>query len=116
VNRSLTHWWGTDPSATGCGLVDNGLCAYGSPANGTYGNAKNGSERVPGYQQYDLSLAKDFNVIREQKLSFRMDASNVFNITSLGDPVATAQSATFGQITTVRSVPRQLQLSAKYQF
>jgi hypothetical protein len=63
-----------------------------------------------------LSLSKDFDVIREQKLSFRMDASNVFNITSLGNPVATAQSATFGQITTVRSVPRQLQLSVKYQF
>jgi hypothetical protein len=116
VNRSVTHWWGTDPSATGCGLVDNGVCAYASPANGTYGDAANGSERVPGFQQYDLSLSKDFNVIREQKLSFRVDASNVFNLTSLADPVATAQSATFGQITSVRSVPRQLQLSAKYQF
>ncbi len=116
VDRSVTHWFGTDPSATGCGLVDNGVCAYASPANGTYGNAANGSERVPGFQQYDLSLAKDFGIIREQKLSFRVDASNVFNITSLGSPVATAQSATFGQINTARSVPRQLQLSAKYQF
>src|SRR5260370_11990267 len=116
VNRSVTHWFGTDPSATACGLVDNGVCAYASPANGTYGNAANGSERVPGFQQYDLSLAKDFGIIREQKLSFRVDASNAFNITSLGSPVATAQSATFGQITTARSVPRQLQLSAKYEF
>ena len=115
-NRSVTHWWGTDPSATGCGLVDNGVCAYGSPANGTYGNAVNGSERVPGFQQYDLSLSKDVDVIRGQKLTFRLDASNVFNITSLGDPIAIAQSANFGQITTARSMQRQLQLSAKYTF
>ena len=115
-HRSATSWWGTDPSATGCGLVDNGVCAYGSPANGAYGNAANGSERVPGFQQYDFSLFKDFDVIREQKLTFRLDASNVFNITSLGDPVATAQSANFGQINSARSAQRQLQVSAKYSF
>ena len=116
ANRSVTHWFGTDPSATACGLVDNGVCAYESPANGTFGNAANGSERTPGFQQYDLSLSKDFAVIREQSLRFRVDASNVFNITSLADPVAIAQSANFGLISSVRSIPRQLQISAKYQF
>lgn len=116
VNRSLNNWFGTDPSVASCGTTDNGVCAYSSPANGTYGNAAVGSERAPGYQQYDASVSKDFTVWREQKIGFRVDASNVFNMTSLGNPNVTAQSANFGQITSVRSGPRRLQLSAKYQF
>ncbi|MEO6911043.1 MAG: TonB-dependent receptor [Edaphobacter sp.] len=116
VNRSINQWFGTDPSATSCGIADNGSCAYSSPANGTYGTAAVGSERAPGYQQYDASLSKDFSVWREQKIGFRVDASNVFNMTALGNPNISAQSSTFGQITSVRSGPRRLQLSAKYQF
>ena len=116
--RSLNAWFGTDVSAASCATrgVDNGTCAYGAPADGTYGNAAVGSERAPGYQQYDATASKDFTVWHEQKIGFRVDASNVFNLTSLGNPDNTAQSATFGRITTVRSGPRRLQLSAKYQF
>jgi hypothetical protein len=115
-NRGLNNWFGTDPSAVSCGLVDNGVCAYASPANGTYGTAAIGSERSPGFQQSDLSLAKEFTTFHEEKFGFRLDASNVFNMTAWSNPTVTAQSATFGQITSVRSVPRQLQISAKYMF
>lgn len=118
--RSLNSWFGTDPSATSCairgGTTDNPACAYGAPADGTYGNAAVGSERAPGFQQYDATASKDFTVRHEQKIGFRADASNVFNLTSLGNPDNTAQSSTFGRITTVRSGPRRLQLSVKYQF
>jgi len=116
--RGLNAWFGTDPSATSCSTrgVDNGVCAYGSPADGTYGTARVGSERAPGYQQYDATASKDFTVWHEQKLSFRADASNVFNMTSLSNPNNTAQSTNFGQITAVRSGPRRLQLALKYTF
>ena len=118
VGRSLNDWFGTDPSATSCavGAPDNGTCAFASPANGTYGSESVNVLRVPGYQQYDASASKDFTIWREQKLGFRADATNVLNETSLGNPNNTAQSANFGQITSVRSGPRKLQLSAKYQF
>ena len=118
VNRSTAQWFGNDPSATSCNGagVDNGTCAYASPSNGTYGNASVGSERSPGYQQYDAVASKEFSVYREQKIGFRIDASNVFNLTSLGNPNITAQSGSFGQITSVRSGPRRLQLSARYDF
>jgi len=116
VHRGVDHWFGTDPSATGCGLTNNGVCAYGEPANGTYGDSRNGSERAPGFQQFDLSLAKTFHVVREQTIGFRADASNAFNLTSWADPTATAQSTSFGLISSVRSMPRQMQLSLKYQF
>jgi hypothetical protein len=118
VNRSLTDWFGTDPSATPCTTQgsDNGACAYSQPANGTYGTASVGSERAPGYQDYDASLAKSFAVYHEQKLTFRVDASNVLNLTSLGNPTASITSSTFGRISSVRSGPRRLQLDLKYVF
>jgi len=118
VGRSFTSWFGTDPSATSCATagVDNGVCAYGNPANGTYGNAAVNSERTPGYQQYNASASKGFTVYHEQKLEFRADAANVFNLTSWGIPGNTAQSSTFGVISSVRNGPRKLQLDLKYTF
>jgi hypothetical protein len=115
-NRNVYHWFGTDPSVVGCGLTDNGVCAYASPANGTYGNAKVGEQRAPSYTQFDLSLFKDFKLYREHKLGLRADATNAFNISSYSNPDNNVQDSNFGQITGVRSVPRQLQLSAKYEF
>lgn len=118
VNRSVNNWFGTDPSATPCltAGVDNGVCAYGQPANGVISPQRPGTERVPGYKQFDLSLFKNFAITEHQYLSFRADGSNVLNIASYGNPDRVATSATFGKITTARSGPRQLQLSAKYVF
>jgi hypothetical protein len=119
VNRSYLNWWGTDPSATACATpgVDNGVCAFGSPAPGTYGSSTVGALRAPGYQDYDASVSKDFTIYREQRLSFRVDASNALNLTSLGNPGSqSAQSASFGVINSVRSGPRMLQLDLKYLF
>lgn len=107
VNRSINHWFGTDPSVQ---------TAYTQPANGTYGNAAVGSERAPGFQQYNFSLFKNFAVIGEHSLGVRVDAFNAFNITSLATPATTEGASNFGQITSVRSVPRQIQLSVKYSF
>jgi hypothetical protein len=122
VNRSNSHWFGTDPSAVPCTTagVDNGVCAYGQPANGTYGTARPSSERAPSFQTYGASVLKDFTVWREQKINFRADADNLFNSAYLGNPVSNVASASFGDIqgqaTPIRSGPRQLQLSLKYIF
>jgi hypothetical protein len=119
ANRSATSWFGTDPTVKNtCAVAgsDNGVCAYGQPADGTHGTASVDSERAPGYQSADASLFKDFAITERQRFSFRADAANVFNITSLGNPGNNALSATFGVITSSRSQARQLQLSAKYIF
>ena len=96
--------------------VDNGLCDYGQPAAGTFGNAGVGSERVPSFQSYGASVTKDFTVWHEQKINFRADADNLFNSAYWSNPANNASAATFGAITSVRSGPRALQLSAKYHF
>ncbi len=140
TNRTAQFWFGTDPSAIPCRPdnspatphgYDNGVCGFGQPLNGTFGTARVDSERAPGYQSADASVYKDFAVTEHQHVSFRADAANVFNITSLGNPSSNTQGntsiaasgttpaqtiTTFGQITNSRSQARQLQLSAKYVF
>jgi len=121
VNRSINNWFGTDPSATPCltAGVDNGVCAFGAPANNTFGNSKNGSVRGPGYLNIDMSAFKDFRIYREHYVGFRFDAFNAFNIVSYGNPDTVITDSTFGQIASqeqIRSQERRLQFSAKYTF
>jgi hypothetical protein len=121
--RSLANWWGTDPSAIPCGspanpsAADNGVCAYGVAASNTFGTSHNSTERAPGYRQVDMSLFKDFHVWKEQHvLGFRADFFNIFNIASYGNPDNGITDSNFGQITSVRSPARQIQLSLHYTF
>jgi hypothetical protein len=120
VHRSLDQWYGTDPSATPCTTpgVDNGLCAFGAPAPNTFGTARNGNTRGPGFLNVDASAFKDFHVFREQTVGFRFDAFNAFNIVSYGNPDTGITDSNFGNVSnqTVRSVERHLQFSANYRF
>lgn len=117
VHRTINNWFGTDASATACAQgEDNGVCAYQQPSDGTYGNAAVGSLRAPGFQEYDFSAFKDFAVFREHSVGFRVDAFNAFNISSYGNPDNTVQDSNFGLINSIRSVPRQIQLSANFRF
>ena len=130
VNRSINNWFGTDPSAKPCLLdpvtgkpTDNGQCAYAQPAFGTFGTARAGSERAPGFQTYGASVTKDFTIWHEQQINFRADADNLFNNAYLGNPgrlITDLTSSGFGNIsnqsTPIRSNPRTMQLSVKYHF
>jgi hypothetical protein len=128
-NRSLSHWFGTDPTATPCTLLpstagQNPSCAYGNELNAAtygqqyaFGTAHVGTERAPGFRDVDVSAFKQFRTYKEQYLQFRADAFNVGNISSYAAPAATVSTtATFGQITSNLSPPRQIQLSLKYEF
>ncbi len=117
VNRSLLHWFGTDPSATPCAGADNGVCAYGAELADSFGTASVGTERAPGYRVVDTSAFKQFRTYEEQFIQFRVDAFNVGNIASYSAPGSTATTtSTFGQITSTLSPARQLQMSLKYEF
>jgi hypothetical protein len=117
-HRSIDQWWGDDPSTQGCTNpgVDDGVCAYGFPALGVIPNARPRSERVPGYQAYNAAAFKSFSITESQRLSFRAEAYNVFNIVSYGNPNQKVNSRDFGRITGVRSSPRRMQLAVKYTF
>jgi hypothetical protein len=121
VDRTVDNWWGTDPSAKPCAAgVDNGVCAYGIPANNTFGTARPGTERSPAFTQVDSSLFKNFHITEAQSVGFRADAFNVFNIASYANPDSGVSDSNFGNIsnqgTPTRSNSRVLQLSLHYNF
>jgi hypothetical protein len=114
--HSIDHWLGNGSSTQACSGPDDGVCAYGPSAPFTFGTASINSERAPGYRQIDASIFKDFHIIESQILGFRLDAFNLFNIASYGNPDNGITDTNFGQISSVRSPPRQLQLSLHYSF
>ena len=120
-NRSLRNWFGDDPSAQPCTTagVDNGTCAFGAPAQNTFGTSSNGSVRGPGFHDVDMSAMKDFRIVGEHFIGFQFDAFNAFNIVSYGNPDVGINDSGFGQIVqqnAIRSTERHLQFSLKYSF
>jgi hypothetical protein len=116
VGRTDTNWFGTDPSTQSCASdTDDGTCAYSEQSASSFGNASVGSERAPGYQQIDLSLAKDFAVTEGSHFEFRADFLNAFNMVSLAPPANNVSNA-IGQITSTVNEPRNIQLALKYEF
>jgi Carboxypeptidase regulatory-like domain/TonB-dependent Receptor Plug Domain len=124
VGRTHDHWFGTDPSVMPCTTAgskinsDGNACAFGVPANYTFGTSKNGSIRGPGYFNVDMSAFKDFHLFENHTVGFRFDAFNAFNIVSYGNPDTGIGDTNFGNVSLqgVRSVERHLQFSAKYTF
>lgn len=120
VGRSINNWWGTDPSAVPCLGADNGVCAYGAasstPGQLQFGSAAINTERAPGYRQIDSSIFKDFHIYGEHAIGFRANFYNLFNIASYGNPSNNITSSNFGQITSVNSPARTIELSAHYNF
>lgn len=127
-NRSVQHWFGTDPSANPCTGADNGTCAYGSDSLGQFGSAHvNNGPRAPGYRIIDMSLFKTFPIVESHTLTFRVDAFNVGNIASYAAPAFVSaangvsaanfpQNSVEGEITSTLSPARQLQVSLIYRF
>jgi hypothetical protein len=95
--------------------------AFQVPPSGQYGHGAVVPFRLPGRQQWDFSLSKNFNLLGTARLQFRADFINAFNHTQFLD-VSTFCSAVvascgpepgkftdFGQVTSARP-PRQIQL------
>ena len=68
-----------------------------------------------GFSRADLSLFKNFGLVRTQQLQFRFEVFNVFNQTRFNQPNGTLGSPVFGQITSADD-GRIVQLGIKYTF
>lgn len=100
--------------------------AFVPPADGTFGNSPRAPFRLPGRNQTDLALSKNFYPWQQTRLQFRADLINAFNHTQFtavdaGCTAATTLTLnrcdiggtdTFGQVTAARA-PREVQLSLK---
>lgn len=91
------------------------LAAIRNPFGGEIGNRNN--LRGPTFWNADLALLKNFNLPWEgHKLQIRAEAYNAFNHNSFGLPAANINGASFGQITTSSSAPREFQFALRYDF
>ena len=87
-----------------------------------FGNAGRNILTGPGFEDIDLSIAKDTAVTERVHLQFRAEAFNLFNHPNFGQPQNNILAATFGQITATRTArgdlgsSRQLQLGLKLIF
>lgn len=117
ANRSISNWWGTDPSAVPCTGAEIGVCAYGPELPFQFGTASVGSERAPNYKTIDASAFKDFHITEAQSVGFRADGFNVGNIVSYDNPDSgITDGKSYGQITSARSSSRVIQLGLHYIF
>ena len=122
TNQKIQHWFGTDPSitdpctVTATGTVDNGVCAYAPQPLTGFGNVRPGTLRAPGFLNFDFSAQKSFTVFHENRVDFRTDFFNALNIASYGNPDSGITDTNFGQITGVKSNPRNIQFELKYAF
>jgi hypothetical protein len=121
----------TDPN-TGSRIQWINPFVFAQPQQGTLGNTTRNEFRGPGYQNWNLSLFKNFNIAEGKRLQLRLETFNTFNHvqfagvnTGIGTPGA-GQIPTFkpdgsgtvgnaGKISSARD-PRQIQLGAKFSF
>jgi hypothetical protein len=86
----------------------------------TDGNSARNMLNGPAYHSVDLALSRDFRLQNRARLTFRAEATNVFNMVSLGQPgsvvpAAGTTSATFGVIRTAYSM-RKVQFGLRLTF
>jgi Carboxypeptidase regulatory-like domain/TonB dependent receptor len=121
TDRSINAYWGTGVQGTACSATPTfeqiSACTYGAQPLDTFGNVRPFSLRGPGYEQVDMSVFKSFPIWRENRVDFRADFFNAFNIASYQSPSQTnVTQSNFGQITNTNSTERHIQLSLKYAF
>jgi hypothetical protein len=99
--------------------------AFVSPADGSYGDTGRAEFRLPGVNQWDITLSKNWYPSKATRVQFRADFINALNHTQL-DPVAIQNTCAatltnptcavagnrLGQITNTRA-PREIQLGLR---
>jgi hypothetical protein len=89
--------------------------AFQQPAVGTMGNMGRRSVLGPSQWDWDMALARTFNVTEGQRLEFRAEAYNVTNSFRPMNPSAARNNQLFGVLNQSRD-PRIMQFALKYFF
>ena len=99
--------------------------AFVSPADGAYGDTGRAEFRLPGGNQWDITLSKNWYPSKATRVQFRADFINAFNHTqldpaaiqntcaaTLANPTCAVPGNRLGQITNTRA-PREIQLGLR---
>jgi hypothetical protein len=90
--------------------------AFAAPAPFIFGNLGRNIFRTDWYKNVDISLFRQFPISEVARLELRAEAFNVLNVTTYAQPVNNFSSVNFGQVQSIGSNPRQLQLALKITF
>lgn len=90
--------------------------AFAAPPAYTFGNLGRDTFRSDPYKTVDFSLFRQFPFKESRRLELRVEAFNVFNVTSYAAPNNNLSNANFGTVTALANTPRQMQVSAKIIF
>ncbi|MCC7154238.1 MAG: TonB-dependent receptor [Bryobacterales bacterium] len=99
--KSIAKWFNT--------------AAFLQPAAGFLGNSGRGIMRLPGINNWDTGLFKNFSITESTGLQFRFESFNTWNHTQWGGPVRNVADSRFGQILSTRPA-RINQLGLKFIF
>ena len=88
-NRNIEKWFNTD--------------AFKQPAAGFLGNSGRGIMRLPGTNNWDTGLFKNFTIAERLRTQFRFESFNTWNHTQWGGPVRNVADARFGRIVSARA-------------
>jgi hypothetical protein len=90
--------------------------AFSQPDAGTYGNSRRDTLRAPGYSNINFSLGKNFNIWEKTTFLLRIDASNVLNHPSFGQPNANWGPGQISSISSVTDGGRSAEILGKISF
>jgi len=90
--------------------------AFAVPARYTFGTLGRNALRANWFKNVDLSIFRQFPITEAKRLEFRFEMFNFTNTPTWGIPDQTYGDPTFGQVSTTRSVERQLQFALKLLF
>ncbi len=103
------------PGLYGPGQLYLSPSAFALETVDTRGNSGRDNLRGPGMTVYDANVVRKFHIKERVTAEFRIEATNVTNHPHWGNPSATVNTATFGQITTA-SNPRQALVAMRLSF
>jgi hypothetical protein len=116
---------GTDPNVSGS--TESKLGGYFNTAafkttcanTAPYGTSPRNFLRGPGQKNIDLGIVKFIPVTERQKMEFRAEFFNAFNMVNFANPISTFTTGApglLGAITQTSTGPRVIQFALKYSF
>jgi len=95
------------------------VAAFQRPADGTYGTMSLDAIQAVARWNIDMGLSRSIGLTGSgRQIQLRLEAFNVLNTVTPGNPQTTMSSSDFGRVTSLAAgtAPRIMQLAVKYQF
>jgi hypothetical protein len=127
VTQNGTSFGSSKPNAVGDPTLSDptidmwlNKAAFANSPAFTFGNVARNLPRTrsDGWNNIDLSLMKNFQILERYKLQFRAESFNFTNTPVFGNPSANIDAGNFGTVTgyAANSRPREFQLALKLYF